>query len=350
LKIIHVIGSLATGGAEKLAVGLCVEGIRQGHDCSIVTLNPAEGIPFRTGKREGISVTCLARSRWDPRIFWRLRDATAGADVVHTHLFPALYWSALLSKTKVFTEHDTSNRRRGNAFFWPFEKKMYSSFNAVVAISHGVASSLRQHLARVGANSDVSVVLNGVEGHFFTSETREKRPVGDILWIGSLWKKKDPILAVQAMSLLPSMKLDMVGTGPLWSTVEDEIQRLGLQGRVRLVGEVDNVFQVILSHELLLSTSAIEGFGLVALEAQASGIPVVGPAIPGFNEVVLDGTSGLLFADRSPATVARLIRAASEPQQYKRLSAGAVNHAKHFSIAKMFSSYLLLYESLRAKL
>ena len=74
-----------------------------------------------------------------------------------------------------------------------------------------------------------------------------------------------------------------------------------------------------------------ESFGLVALEAQACGTPVVAAAVGGLRTAVADGVSGLLVAGRSPAHYAdALDRILRQPRWRARLSAGAIARATEF--------------------
>jgi D-inositol-3-phosphate glycosyltransferase len=83
--------------------------------------------------------------------------------------------------------------------------------------------------------------------------------------------------------------------------------------------------------DLVCVPSYSESFGLVALEAQACGTPVVATAIGGLRTAVSDGISGSLVDGHDPkawsAVISRLI---AEPQRRLLLSMGAVEHASHF--------------------
>ena len=85
------------------------------------------------------------------------------------------------------------------------------------------------------------------------------------------------------------------------------------------------------SSDLVCVPSYSESFGLVALEAQACGTPVVASAVGGLRTAVADGISGVLVDGHNPkawsSVIARLLM---EPQRRILLSMGAVEHASHF--------------------
>ena len=87
-----------------------------------------------------------------------------------------------------------------------------------------------------------------------------------------------------------------------------------------------------------------ESFGLVAIEAQACGTPVVAAAVGGLRTSVCDGASGLLVAGHDPADYAAAIRRLlDEPGLYRRLAAGAVRHAGQFGWSETTAQLLATY-------
>lgn len=86
-----------------------------------------------------------------------------------------------------------------------------------------------------------------------------------------------------------------------------------------------------------------ESFGLVALESQACGTPVVAAAVGGLPTAVRDGRSGLLVRGHNPADYARAVLRVLEPGQRRRLAAGAAEHAGRFSWAATAAAHVALY-------
>ncbi len=96
-------------------------------------------------------------------------------------------------------------------------------------------------------------------------------------------------------AVIPETKLLLVGDGPLRPTIEAAIARRLLQDHVRLLGLRDDVPDLMTQCDLFLFPSFYEGFGLVALEANAAALPVVGSKVPGLEEAVVDGQTASLF-------------------------------------------------------
>src|SRR6476620_1240505 len=93
---------------------------------------------------------------------------------------------------------------------------------------------------------------------------------------------------------LPS-KLVMVGDGPDRPEAEDEVRQLGLESAVFFLGKLDAVAPLLALADLFLLPTSSESFGLSALEALASGVPVIGTRAGGLPEVVRDGETGYLY-------------------------------------------------------
>lgn len=87
----------------------------------------------------------------------------------------------------------------------------------------------------------------------------------------------------------------MVGEGPERSAAQALARRLGLSDRVRFLGVYENIAELVARADVFLLPSELESFGLSALEAQASGVPVVGSDAGGLPEVVKHAETGFLL-------------------------------------------------------
>jgi D-inositol-3-phosphate glycosyltransferase len=122
--------------------------------------------------------------------------------------------------------------------------------------------------------------------------------------------------------------------------------RLGLAGLIRLEPPCP---QPELAHwyraaTVVMVPSHSESFGLVAVEAQACGTPVVAAAVGGLRTAVRDGISGVLVDSRDPARYARaVLDLLAQPQALARLSAGAREHASRFGWSATVDRLLDLY-------
>lgn len=147
---------------------------------------------------------------------------------------------------------------------------------------------------------------------FFPSEQPE-RPRTALLWVGRLEQTKDPILALEAFSLLDDRyHLTMLGSGSLRDAAQRRADELGVGSRVQLVGAVakHEVADYLRQSQLLLMTSVHEGFPRAVVEALASGLPVVTTRGGEPNGLVVDGLNGTRAEDRAPETITAAIQRA----------------------------------------
>jgi D-inositol-3-phosphate glycosyltransferase len=202
----------------------------------------------------------------------------------------------------------------------------------------------------------IRVVPPGVDLERFAprSSLEVKRSLGldglrVILFVGRLQRLKGPDVAIRAFAeaarrrpdLLQRSMLVLVGgpSGPGDPVAEMEgLGRLaadaGVNDRVRFLEPVphDELPSLYAAADAVLVPSRSESFGLVALEAQACGVPVLASAVGGLPYVVADGKTGLLFPPGDHAALAeRLVRLLAHPRLRARLSENARRHATRFS-------------------
>ena len=141
--------------------------------------------------------------------------------------------------------------------------------------------------------------------------------------------------------------LVMVGDGPERPAAEDEARALGVTNSVFFLGKIETVAPLLASADVFLLPTSSESFGLSALEAMASGVPVVGSDSGGLPEVVTNGVTGLLYpvgdVDSMAAGVLSIITHPS--RQADMGAAGAEDARKRFALDTVVSQYEELYRS-----
>jgi L-malate glycosyltransferase len=140
-------------------------------------------------------------------------------------------------------------------------------------------------------------------------------------------------------------RLVLVGDGPEYGRTRDLVDSLGLNDAVRYVGVVDEVAPLLKAADLLLLPSETESFGLVALEAMASGVPVVASDVGGLPEVVEHGVTGFLAPVGDVDAMARFcLEILADCRSTKKFSIAARSRAATFSYADIIPLYERVYE------
>jgi glycosyltransferase involved in cell wall biosynthesis len=143
--------------------------------------------------------------------------------------------------------------------------------------------------------------------------------------------------------------LDIAGDGDDMPRVRRLISELSLAEHVDLKGFVhgQQLEELYESVDALVLTSTRETFGQVMLEAMTKGLPVIASDINCVRTIVADGTSGLL-ADLDEQSFASAIhRLVAEDGLYEKLSRGALDRAKGYSMAATMDSYVAAYAQAR---
>jgi glycosyltransferase involved in cell wall biosynthesis len=121
-----------------------------------------------------------------------------------------------------------------------------------------------------------------------------------VLSLGALSWEKDPLGQLETSAPLlarhPGAVHLFAGDGPLRGELAAAAGRLGLGGRVLVLGSRDDVGDLLAASDLMLFASRTEGMPASVIEAGMAGVPVAGTALAGIPEVVVDGQTGLLAA------------------------------------------------------
>jgi phosphatidylinositol alpha-1,6-mannosyltransferase len=191
--------------------------------------------------------------------------------------------------------------------------------DAFLPVSHYTASLLH----KLGIpTSRTRVVPNGTDPHRFRprddTPLRQRLGLSDrplLLTVGRLVRRKGVDTVLRALPSIakhcPDVAYVVVGTGPDQARLERLAARLKVLDRVRFVGEVDHDrLPLYYSAADLFVMPAredppdVEGFGLVFLEANACGTPVIGARTGGIPDAIVDGETGLLVPPNAPEALA----------------------------------------------
>ena len=249
------------------------------------------------------------------------------------------------------------------------ESQVVAAADALIANTDAEAASLVSLYEACPDN--VSVVSPGVNLQMFTAgkgriAAREALGIatqGNIIaFVGRIQPHKGPEVLIRSIAEMishsPALRRDLtvmiVGGASGSSTAEVDrlkelAQWLGIADKVKFEPPVgrDALANYYRAADFVCVPSYSESFGLVALEAQACGTPVVASAVGGLRTAVADGISGVLVDGHNPrAWSSVLARLLQEPQRRVLLSMGALEHASHFGWSATARGTLDIYDRL----
>jgi glycosyltransferase involved in cell wall biosynthesis len=235
----------------------------------------------------------------------------------------------------VVTIHDLSFERdprlmstRDRFFFRTMVPRSVRRADRVIAVSERTKQDLVEHYAV--PESKIVVTPNGID-EVFKPEGPARTGPPYALFVGSLQLRKDPLAAIEALSLTNGdLKLLLVGPDKGGETAAREaVRRYGLEQRVEFKGHVDKneLAALYRGAACLVFPSRYEGFGLPVVEAMASGIPVVASAAGAVPEVA--GDAAILVQPGDPAGLAGGIERALADRD--RLVRAGLERARSYS-------------------
>lgn len=283
-------------------------------------------------------------------------------DVVHCHgmFWPEIsYWAIRYSRAvNVFTNL-TAGFRTGAAGAGLFRLL----FRGQLARIHGhVAISVRSRSAvEAYVPAEYRIIPCGVDLTRFSPGSNAARGRGAggrvILFLGRLDRRKGLEVLLRAMPRVldgvPDARLVIVGGGPMELPARRFVGAAGLGAAVSFVGRVSpDDLPTYYSNCDVYCSPALGGetFGIVLLEAMASGTAVVASRIPGYDEVVTDGVDGLLFPAGDADALSRvLLEVLQNEALRRRLAEAGLQRSRQFAWPRVARMTLDYYQELLSR-
>lgn len=332
LRVVHVITTLTTGGAERQVEALATA---SRHDVRVVSLYSG-GVVADALRGRGVPVDVLGMAGWRKlvaplrlaRLLRRLRP-----DIVHVHLLSAQLWgipAARLARVPVIvsTEHSIMETTIEGRPKTAWLRVLYRLLDRLATHTIAVSEATRERLAAWGVQDArrISVVNPPIDfaamaqpGADDRAEVRAELGIdAGALVIGSVGrldpvKRFDQLLTAVVDLLRGGAHLVIVGDGPLRPDLLDRAAELGVSAAVHLTGPRADVPRLLDAMDLFVSPSRDETFGMAVVEALAAGLPVVYAQCPALDGVPIDGGRAVRIArDTDPAAEQADLCAAAE--------------------------------------
>jgi glycogen(starch) synthase len=374
-------------GTERAVVGLSRGLTALGHDVTLISIAPGKADARSTGFADSLATTPFAQVHVaDPdgglfgSFFARRalhRALQAGHfDVVHAHVpFPMGLWAAeaatrggaplVITCHRPLMKPETERWLNGESVRRKTARRCRQRAAALreAAACIAISGSMAREIARFrGRSEGIHQIPNGVELEDYAGDgaltAGERALIGEpllrrpfVLALGRLVREKGIDVLLRALARARATDLDVVlaGDGGEQPALEALARELGVASRVHFLGYVDGARKRALLRGaigLACPSTWAEPFGLVLLEAFASGRAVIGSRIGGIGEVVAHERTGLLCA---PGDVDGLAAAldvlALEPARRAALERGATEEARRYSWVDIARRHVEVYEA-----
>lgn len=325
MKILFIQKMAGVAGSETYYLNLLPELVRRGLVIEFACVEHPDEINkndvFCASLADG-GVRChrlQARGPVPLKALWKLRGVIAVGqfDLVQTNLIHADLWGALLKilclgKLKLISaKHGYSESYQAKHGFDPaylkldafsFATRISGLFaNRIFCISDGLRDLLVK--GRLVSSAKTTTIHYGfdfddVPRLLEPGKARFGRP--QIITVARLVEVKQHEILLDCLpglvSSFPGIKVVMIGDGPLKERLASYAKKLGVAEHIEWLGFKRNVHDYIRDSDILALPSAAEGFGLVILEAWYNRTPVVAFDVPALNEIISNGSDGLLVS------------------------------------------------------
>lgn len=362
MKILQVITSLQTGGAETLVCNMTLRLIALGHEVDICVFNGIETPLMKRLNSENIKIYSLGNAYYNPLYIFKLIRIVRKYDIVHTHnsspqLFAAIA-NIFCGKKLVTTEHSTNNRKREKGGILRYvDKWMYKRYESVICISKIAQTKLESYLKTKSDKPVISTINNGVDVMALNqSDSIKRATIGSdernfvAVMVAGFREAKDQDTVIKAIGLLPNdiYELWLVGDGVRRSELESLINKDNLGDRVKMLGLRTDVPCILRAADVVVMSSHWEGLSLSNIEGMSVGKPFVASDVDGLREVTKN--YGLLFPHGDARALASIImRLHDDKTFYKQIADSCFKRAQQYDIKKTVDEYLSVYEKLVVK-
>lgn len=332
MRIVHTEASCGWGGQEIRILEEARGLIARGHQ--VVVLCPAESKIYAEGPRRGVPTEALPIRYKRLGGWWALRRWLAGheADVVNTHSSADTWLAALACKTLrrppplVRTRHISAPIPQSATSRWLYARAVCQ------VVTTGEDLRLQVMRETGVAPERIRSIPTGVDMNRYCpgDAALRRRELGlpaDKLLLGIVatlrsWKGHEHLLAALARLARDDVLLVVVGDGPQRARLEALAAAPDLAGRVRFVGQQQDVAPWFQALDLaVLPSYANEGVPQSLIQAMACGIPVVSTPVGAIGELVQDGDTGRLVPPADPVALAAAIAdLLDRPEERARLA------------------------------
>lgn len=277
-------------------------------------------------------------------------------DCLHSHLFGTIFAFSMAARLSnlphVGTLHDVHMVQDA-----PYRLRMLNLAIRLGTSLIAVSAQMRDFYVQTGSISErkLQYVPNFCRANpFIQSRQAYRRLLGVAdhevvaVAVGRLVRLKRFDRIVDAVSLIPSnvgLRVFIVGSGPETCLLNDRIEHLRLNNRVKLLGERNDVEQLLAGSDVFVLPSETEGMSRSVLEGLAAGLPIIASNVGGNSSLVQQGINGFLLDDCTPeAIAASLLRLAGSDSLRRQMSlASSELVARKYGAEAFLTAHLAVY-------
>ncbi len=324
IKVLHVIDHIGFGGAQTIVWELLNRW--KSKDIKLISYSLRKSNPDTEYSSMNVSFSSNHESRYAIHSFFELKNIVKAENIkiLHLHLPKSIIFGIFLKsfyyKNIKIIVHEHGGIFENKFFYNNFLKLFQNKPDLFIAISEATKRKLIEN-AKIEKDK-IKVLYNFIDLEYFDSQkieinrVEERKKLGlneDEFVLGFVGRHveskgcRDLILAIKELKQYTTMKLLISGEGPKKAEYVRLANNLELGNNILFLGYVPDIKWFYSIIDCLVIPSHFEPFGIVTLEAQAMGIPIISANVEALNEVISDKKTGLLFEPENVKDLAEKI-------------------------------------------
>jgi len=362
VNVLHVIDHMGMGGAQRIVSELLNKWDDEKIKMFCYALRKSNS-PF---EQNNIVLISNHKSKYSIHSFFELKKIvkTQNIEILHLHLPKSIVYGILLKtfycKNLKIVVHEHGGIYENKLWYTTFLKTFQTKVDLFIAVSDAIKRVLIEN-AKI-KDDKIKVIYNFVDLEYFDSqkieinrlEERQKLGLNENEFVLGFAGRhveikgcRDLILAMKGLKHYKTIKLLISGEGPKKAEYVRLVNNLELGKNVLFLGYVQDIKLFYSIIDCLVIPSHFEPFGIITLEAQAMGVPIISANVEALNEVISDKKTGLLFESGDVGDLAEKIKIVYTDKNLRmELTKGELKNAKKYSLKNYITNLEGVYNEL----
>lgn len=280
-------------------------------------------------------------------LWWKMFKIHNSYDIVHAHwIIPQGIIQSFFSVPYIVTGHGGDVNSLNSGIIRKLKIRALKNASHITTVS----LSLEKKIKDLASVQNISILPMGCDTTLFGKRWRVEQYFNQkdkkvILFVGRLVEVKGIPYLIKAMENVDA-KLIIVGNGPMKKELESMSKPLGEKIVFMGARNHDELRTIYASSDVFVAPSitandgAKEGFGLVLLEAMASGLPIIGSNSGGIRDIICDGKNGFLVGEKNIKDLSdRINLLISDKKLYEEMSKSALERVKKYDYSYIGEKY-----------
>lgn len=347
MKIIFLVASLGSGGAERVVSLLSNRLVERGHNIEIVCLKYND-VYYKLNQSVNVVLAMQQTKNRLTEILWLRKYIKKEKPDVVIPFTEGVYCFTILALLGTGIPIIASERL-DPASMSKIRKVLKRLLLPYVDWMVVQTQSIKEYFPK-SIQDKTTVIFNPVNDDVFkpsSAITEKAGKLNRLISVGRLYPQKNQQMLIQAFArvadLFPEWQLVIYGEGPLRAELEDLVSSLCLHDRVLLPGRTENVIEELRKSQIFCLSSYYEGMSNAMIEAICVGLPIVTTKVSGTENLINDGENGFLIENNNEVSFAKKIaELMSSSILRKRMSANNQQFVRLFNIDNIINEWIQL--------